>query len=573
MGSFQSDNNKYERKESRTDIYNPDFNPTVSAKGTKQSQKFYDNVKKYSQFLSWARWFPDLFVDLLTPESGGIRLDLDQRVFLRCLFRFQSTYAVFPRGWGKTFIEVLAMYLMAILYPGIEIAMSAQTKENAAAIFKEKHNEIIKWYPLIANCIKKPNLSEDTVEVTFQNTSILTTLVNTKSSKGRRRRRLNIEEAALLNNKLFEEVLEPIPNIPRRTAGKSLIDPKELNGQINFFTTSGFKGSDEYERNIRMIDEMAELKGVMVLGADWKLAVGYGRGESKEQILIKKAKLSPISFAQNYGSKWVGCVDGALVDINKVMNLRTMTQAYFDNDHNYEIIISVDVARSFRTNNNQSSIAVLRLDRTKFGKIRKIQLVNLIHIPNYFDFEAQAIEVKRTQKHYNAKIVVIDGNGLGAGLTDELMKEHIDPIYGDILSCYDTINTEHTPEKTDNMRILYVVMSQSCQQEIIIKFIDMVESEKLQLLEKRTNSNYDVDDFDYIKNKIVPFMQTDVLVEEIANLQLLRTDKGIYSIKQMTKRIDKDKWTSVAYGLYYIAKFEDVIYDENAEQSLMLFID
>lgn len=44
---------------------------------------------------------PDLFLDLITPETGGIRLDLDQRVFIRTLVRFVSVYAVFPRGYGK----------------------------------------------------------------------------------------------------------------------------------------------------------------------------------------------------------------------------------------------------------------------------------------------------------------------------------------------------------------------------------------------------------------------------------------------------------------------------------------
>ena len=42
----------------------------------------------------------DLFLDLITPETGGIRLDLDQRVFLRGLGRFMRLYGTFPRGYG-----------------------------------------------------------------------------------------------------------------------------------------------------------------------------------------------------------------------------------------------------------------------------------------------------------------------------------------------------------------------------------------------------------------------------------------------------------------------------------------
>ena len=61
---------------------------------------FIQNIDKYVEFLSWARWNPDLFLDLITPTSGGIRLGIDQRVFLRCLSRFPRVYAVFPRGYG-----------------------------------------------------------------------------------------------------------------------------------------------------------------------------------------------------------------------------------------------------------------------------------------------------------------------------------------------------------------------------------------------------------------------------------------------------------------------------------------
>ena len=80
----------------------------------------------------------------------------------------------------------------------------------------------------------------------------------------------------------------------------ALVDPQELNQQIHFFTTSGFRGSDEYQRSIDMYDNMCELKGQIVLGASWMLPCWYGRGSNKSQILRKKSTSSPIAFAQNY---------------------------------------------------------------------------------------------------------------------------------------------------------------------------------------------------------------------------------------------------------------------------------
>ena len=88
-----------DRKTEHTyDVTNPNFNPTVSSKGLKELDEFSRNLDKWTDFLAWARWNFDLFLDLITPEEGGIRLDLDQRVFLRSMGRFLSVYGVFPRG-------------------------------------------------------------------------------------------------------------------------------------------------------------------------------------------------------------------------------------------------------------------------------------------------------------------------------------------------------------------------------------------------------------------------------------------------------------------------------------------
>ena len=242
------------------------------------SSVFGKNLYKYVQFCSWCRWFPDLFLDLIKPETGGITLDADQRIYLRAIMRFVSVYGVFPRGWGKTYNEVLAMILVAIFFPGIDLAMTAQTKENAAELLKDKYNEIIKHFPMLENEIKgKPSFTKNDAEINFNSDSKIDNLANSQSSKGQRRRRLNIEESVLLNDVLYQDALKPIVEVPRYTVGKlSIVDPCELNQQINFFSTSGFRGSDEYQRSIRMYQNMVNLKGEIVLGSSWFLACWYG---------------------------------------------------------------------------------------------------------------------------------------------------------------------------------------------------------------------------------------------------------------------------------------------------------
>ena len=399
---------------------------------------FGKNLYKYVQFCSWARWYPDLFLDLIKPETGGISLHPDQRIYLRCIMRFVSLYGVFPRGYGKTYDEVLAMYLTSIFFPGIDLAMTAQTKENAAELIKDKHSEIIKHFPMLENEIKgKPRFSKNDAEVNFKSDSKIDNLANAQSSKGQRRKRINIEESALLNDVLFQDALKPIVEVPRYTVGKlGVVDPCELNQQINFFTTSGFRGSDEYQRSVKMYDGMVHLNGDMVLGSSWFLACWYGRGSTKSQILKKKKEMSPVAFAQNYESRWVGSADHALVNINKLMECRSLTETQICSKSDDEYYLGVDVARSQNTNNNQSSVCVAQVKRNKDKtRIISIDIVNIINIPNIMNFTAQACIIKQIKKRYNAQGVIVDGNGLGAGLIDQLLKESFDPITNASLGC------------------------------------------------------------------------------------------------------------------------------------------
>lgn len=564
MGSyknFQSKSAKHTKN--RHDIYEPEFISHVEMTGSKEKTSFEKNIDNYIKFVSWSRFYPDLFYDLITPETGGIRLDLDQRVLLRAISRFTSTYGVFPRGYGKTFLEILGMYHTAIFFPDIDLSLTAQTRENAAKLLSEKHREIIRFYPLLKDEIQTAKFSKDSAEVVFTSGGIIDILANHQSSKGARRKRLNVEESAQVDAELFDDVLEPVVNIPRRTIGrKSLVNPEEMNGQINFFTTSWFRGTSEYERNIRMYRDMVDLKGVMVLGSDWQLAEAYGRGETKSQILSKKERVSPTFFALNYESKWVGASTNALIDIKKLMDLRVVSKPEYKSDGKSEYVISMDVARSQSTANNKSSIAVFKIGRSKNGRIKQVSLVNLINLPNGLTFFEQTVELKKIKNIFKAKKVVVDGNGLGTAIVDECIKETFDPENGDSLGCWDTINTDHAPEVENADKVLYVLQSQGINSDIIVNFIDMVESKKVLLLTKVDDKNYDIDDSEYLK-KVTPHIQTDVFMEEVANLRIKKLNNSKFSVEQVTRGIDKDRYSAVAYGLWFIKNYEDEATNES----------
>ena len=149
--------------------------------------------------------------------------------------------------------------------------------------------KIISDFPLLANEIAKTRFSKNDALIEFKSGSKITNLANAQTSKGRRRHRIKIEESALLNNTLFEDALAPIVEVGRTTAGSlAIIDPEEMNFQIHFYTTSGYRGTDEYNRSVRMVNGMRNCSGDIVLGSSWMLPCFYGRGSTKTQILKNK---------------------------------------------------------------------------------------------------------------------------------------------------------------------------------------------------------------------------------------------------------------------------------------------
>lgn len=474
-------------------------------------------------------------------------------------FHLPETHSFVSNGFvsHNTYTEVLDCFIVAILYPGITLSITAQTRENSAALLEDKYNEIMNDFPLMENEVDKKKFSKNDAFIKWKNGSTISNLANAQSSKGRRRHRIKIEESALLNNTLYEDALEPIVEVPRTTTGSSaVIDPEEMNFQIHFFTTSGYRGSDEYNRSVRMVNGMRNCSGDIVLGSGWMLPCYYGRGSTKTQILKKKRRSNPIFFDQNYEEKWVGCSNGALVDINKLMACRVLTEPILEIQNvDDEFYIGVDVARSENTSNNKTAISVIKVHRNKnTNRIVFLDIVNVYSVPATMNFTDQACLVKKFKKNYHAKMVIADGNGLGSGLVDELLKPSYDKITGEYLGCFDTINTDNVPQSTDAEVCLFDMKAQGYQTKVVSSFINAIEGGHLRMLIKKQEQDFNDNEREFFDKNVAPFMQTELLFIEISNLKLKQNSNNL-SVEKVVRKIDKDRFSATAYCIFYIMEF------------------
>lgn len=103
---------------------------------------------------------------------------------------------------------------------------------------------------------------------------------------------------------------------------------------------------------------------------------------------------------------------------------------------------------------------------------------------------------------------------------------------------------------------LFALKAQGIQTDIILNFINVFESGKIELLPKIDQNQFDSTG-NYLTNDKLASVQTDLLIEEVSNLSLKTLNGGKLAIEMVTKSIDKDRVSSLMYCIYYILKYEN----------------
>lgn len=163
-------------------------NGIVVQKGSTLSRnRINKNLALYQIYFTYFSAYPDLFLDLIKPEGSGFNFFFYQRIFLRACVRYRLVYTTAPRAFSKSFISILAIYLICMFRPGIKMFICAPGKEQAAKIAKEKLNEIWGIWPLLEKELEKSNFGKDYVELFFRNKSKFDVVGALDSTRGGRR--------------------------------------------------------------------------------------------------------------------------------------------------------------------------------------------------------------------------------------------------------------------------------------------------------------------------------------------------------------------------------------------------
>ena len=476
-------------------------------------------------------------------------------------------------AYSKSFLSALIQMIRAILYPGAQLFTTAGGKEQAATILSEKINDICTKIPAFKKEIDwrrgETQEGKDHCLYKFRSGSTIENIAARESSRGIRKHGGVIEECVGVDQKMLQEVIIPTMNVSRRALDGTTQESEVLSQSQIYVTTAGYKNTFSYDKLIQTLVQMVTEPGkAFVMGGTYRVPILTGLLPKNFVSDLKKDQtFNQESFEREYGSKWTGTVEGAFFDGDKFDRNRILNQAERESSgrsakHAY-YVLSVDVGRK----GCQSVVCVFKVTPQAQGSSIK-SLVNIVTF-NDEHFEDQAIRIKKLYYKYNARRVVIDGNGLGIGLMDYMVKSQVDSsgdelpdfgVYNDTDKFYKKYRTNVTEDDAIyiikanapiNTEAYSIVQTQLNSGKI--KFLISERQAQNKLLGTKVGQNMTPEQRE---EYLQPFKLTSILKSEMLNLR--EENEGInINLKQANKKIPKDKFSALCYGLYYIKQEEE----------------
>lgn len=538
----------------------------------RNEELLYDCWEKFSAY-------PDIYLDLIKPQNSNFTLFPYQRMFLRACMRYTNLYITAARATSKTFLSILAKYLQCTFIPNHVGSIVAPNKNQAAKIAKQKIEEIWRIWPLLEREVEKANFGKDYVDIYFKNGARLSIVGALDSDRGLRTHATLIDEARDQDGDMISEVILPQMNVSRRMAN-GLVNPYEkINTQVIYATSAGTKSSFAYSALIDTFEKaIIDPKHNFCIGLDYRIPVMHGLIDGN---YVRNLKLSPsyneTTFAAEYMGTWLGGSDESWFNFEKLAKYRKIKNpelyAKFRESNSVFYLLSVDVGRL----GDQTVVCVFRVN-VKDNKFFST-LVNISVLGRQAEtktFTRQAIDLKKMIALYNPREVVIDCNGLGVGLADEMIKEQYDE-QGNLMPAYGFFNNDDYKKiqpKNIPMILYSIKANGSLNPKIhsnayarlnsgMVRFLISEQEARSALLATKKGQKMD---FKKRVQRLMPHELTTKLFEEMANLRLKRTGLDI-NLEQINSRFPKDKYSAFAYGQWRIKELEEAYYKKKTRFS------
>jgi hypothetical protein len=345
-----------------------------------------------------------------------------------------------------------------------------------------------------------------------------------------------------------------------RTAMNGKVDPNEIHKGEIYITTAGTQQQFSFQKMREVYKDMLDGKSAFCLGNSYELPCMF---DQLDIDFIEELRESPtysiMDFMREYQSIWTGSSSDSLVPDEKLQKCRIVGMAEWEHCGDSDVIYSLayDVSRNEGDENALSCLTVLKLTPKNNGDYVK-ELVNIFSMEGQHSL-LQAKFLKQKVKEFKAKILCIDNNGLGVAVTDQLVLDLNDgnPPYSVVNdSEYDKYNL------SNSIPMVYALKSQNKEtrnSDMINHFMQVFNKMDIGLLKSPHEGIKDLEkkykhkfkDSEELANAEIPYILTNNLCDEIMNIVYKQAGNET-KIDRVSKSIQKDKFTSLMYNLYWV---------------------
>ncbi len=543
-----------------------------------------------------------------------------QKILLFMMFKSSYFMWFASRGLGKTYLTSLYCVVRSILWPESHICVAAGIKAQAMEIITSKIADFKLNNPMIASEISefRPNIQD--AKVGFHNGSWIRIVAANDNARGIRANVIVVDEFRMVNEDIIKTVLTKFLTASRRPQFVNKVLPdgtmpyanyEEPNTQI-YLSSMWLKSHWSWERFQVYTDAM--LKGRPYFTCALPYQLGIREGIIMRDLILNEMKESDFNeqlFKMEMETIPFGESEKAFFrfDIldktrkNDLPIIPMTTEQFIEWKENPKKlpdfnrrkrgrdirILSMDVSIMASSSKKNNDATVFTVITGKQEGNEYLKTVDYIESIDGTVASRQAITAKRLFYDLECDYFVVDAAGCGQSVVDSCLErtydhernyeypawtfceydedlmarckesEAVPVIYPIKVAGYYATQMNHdmalyTRAQFINNKIKLLV-SEAQASEILMEMIEYRKLSAEEQVRVRT-----------------PYIQTTFLINEMINLE--SDIKGGYiKLTEPTNRARKDRYSSLAYGLYFLKyKEQDLKNDDSGRDNLDLFL-
>ena len=536
----------------------------------------------------------------------GLTLHMYQICWLYLMGISRFFVAVASRATAKSFMIAIFAVCRCILYPNTKLLLTSGTIGQARLIITEKiQNELMAKSEVLCREIKQIRVNQNETVVQFFNGSTIFVVVAGEGARGRRSQVAVREECRLIEKKTDDSVISPC-QIATRSCGWTLRQPYDnmdelIENPVDIYITSSWIDDGHWmwemvDRTVKNMLSQDDDGRTYLFAVDESVTLRHNI-RSREQLLVEKRKLDPISWRTEYLNERVKESMKAFFPVSLMVQNQVAKKAFYprriedirkhkSNPHNPmrhdgEIrIVSCDMAFIEKKRNDNSIFSCIRAlpetvkYKTGDGNIEVKsgyrRVVSYLEPRQGGEIAKQALRIRQLYEDFDADYIVLDVRNAGIAVYDILAR----PMYDEERDCeYGALCCMNDDDIASRIRIdgaqpvIYAINAGiRLNNDIAFCMYNTLESKQIDLLINSFDAQSEV--LSHIQEYATsidpevqlfyeqPYQETQLLINEMQMLVYEKMEQtGLIRIVERGNN-RKDRYTSVSYGNYFISLLE-----------------